>query len=127
MCDDMGRRGWWYFGAFMKHQHLGMSLRGLKTILSIQQLLHHLIFIITPGAVLGVCMCHPGSQESLQDWLSALQETYPTLAKATIVYNISKTEPSPSSDSSLQLPPHRTRLSSRDLGSIEERVSDVSS
>lgn len=72
-------------------------------------------------------MCHPGSQESLQDWLGALQETYPTLAKATIVYNIRKTELPPSSDSNLQLPPHRTRLSSGELGSIEERVTDIPS
>ena len=86
------------------------------------------VLLSTAGAVLGVCMCHPGSQESLQDWLGALQDTYPTLAKATVVYDIRKTEsPSSASDSSLQLPPHRTRLSSGELGSIEERVTDLPS
>ena len=83
--------------------------------------------LITPGAVLGVCMCHPANQETLQDWLSALQETYPPLAKATVVYNIRKTEPLSSSDSNLQLPPHRTSLSSGDKHSNGENVSDAAS
>ena len=39
------------------------------------------------GAVLGVCMCHPTSQDSLKLWLGSLQETYPTLANATVIYN----------------------------------------
>ena len=84
-----------------------------------------LVLFSTTGAVLGVCMCHPGSQESLQDWLTALQETYPTLAKATVIYNIRKTESPSSSDSNLQLPPHRTRLTSGELGSIEECVTNI--
>ena len=69
----------------------------------------------SPGAVLGVCMCHPANQESLQDWLEALQQTYPSLAKATVVYNIRRTETEAeqsSNDTTKKLPPHRTSLSS---------------
>ena len=73
------------------------------------------IFFFSAGAVLGVCMCDPATQESLQDWLGALQETYPSLSKATVVYNIRKMESSDSSnDANIQLPPHRTSLSSGD-------------
>ena len=46
------------------------------------------------GSVLGVCMCHPPTQDSLKLWLGALQETYPILAHALVVYNIK--EPSTS-------------------------------
>ena len=56
-------------------------------------------------------MCQPACQESLQDWFAALQETYPSLAKATVVYNIRKRDSS-LNDWPMQLPPHRTSLSS---------------
>lgn len=44
--------------------------------------------IMAAGAVLGVCMCPVGTRESLMVWLRALQEVYPALAEATLVYNI---------------------------------------
>ena len=40
------------------------------------------------GSVLGVCMCHPPTQGCLKLWLGALQDTYPILANAVVVYNI---------------------------------------
>ena len=43
-----------------------------------------------PDVVLGLCMCQPFRQESLQHWITKLQERYPTLAKATIIYDLSE-------------------------------------
>ena len=45
------------------------------------------------GPILGVCVCHPGSKEGLKVWLGALQEAYPSLGKATVVYNIREGPP----------------------------------
>lgn len=40
--------------------------------------------------MLGLCMCQPFQQESLQRWITKLQERYPTLSKATIIYDLSE-------------------------------------
>lgn len=45
-------------------------------------------FEIGVGTVLSVCMCHPGTQTTLQEWMGALQYEYPTLKAARIVYDI---------------------------------------
>ena len=44
------------------------------------------------GPLLAVCMCHPGTQECLQRWMSALEDTYPSLGKATVIYDIREDE-----------------------------------
>ena len=46
-------------------------------------------------------MCHPTTQDSLKLWLGSLQETYPTLMNATVIYNIS--EPSTSETQSKEV------------------------
>lgn len=50
--------------------------------------------------VLGLCMCKPFRQESLQLWINKLQERYPTLSKATIIYNLSELAEDASQESS---------------------------
>ena len=47
-----------------------------------------LFLVVHLDPVLGVCMCQPANQKILTEWMKALQETYPSLNKATIVYNI---------------------------------------
>lgn len=56
------------------------------------------------GAVLGVCMCAPGTAASVKEWLGALQDTYPALADATVVYNVQEEE-----DGMKQLPSGTTQ------------------
>lgn len=47
----------------------------------------------TAGHVLGVCMCSAGQEKaSLQAWIGELQEKYPSLSKATIIYDITESE-----------------------------------
>ena len=54
-----------------------------------QQLLS---IIISAGQVLGVCMCDRHEERSsLQRWIGALQEKYPALSNATIIYDITET------------------------------------
>ena len=69
-------------------------------------------------------MCEPVSQQSLQDWLGALQETYPSLSKVTVVYNIRRETETSSGGSNLQLPPHTTRLSSGENINAANAASD---
>ena len=52
-------------------------------------------------------MCHPPTQDSLKLWLGALQETYPILVSAVVVYNIK--EPSKIQHRQLQ-DSHVTRI-----------------
>ena len=33
-------------------------------------------------------MCHPGTQQTLQEWMEILQEDYPNLTDARVVYDI---------------------------------------
>lgn len=47
---------------------------------------------LPPDVVLGICMCHPASQEGLQCWIRKVQERYSCLSKASIIYDISKPE-----------------------------------
>lgn len=42
--------------------------------------------------VLGLCMCEPSSQESLQHWIKELQDQYSCLSKAAIIYDLSDPE-----------------------------------
>lgn len=42
--------------------------------------------------VLGLCMCWPFHRESLQRWIRVLQEKYPKLSTATIIYDTTELE-----------------------------------
>ena len=33
-------------------------------------------------------MCHPGTQQTLQEWMEILQKDYPNLTDARVVYDI---------------------------------------
>lgn len=52
--------------------------------------------------VLGLCMCEPSSQESLQRWIRELQDKYSCLSKAAIIYDLSNSETVDAQDSDVQ-------------------------
>ena len=64
------------------------------------------------GAVLSVCMCRPGNQETLEEWMELMQKEYPNLTEARVVYDIKEID----SDTSVK------RLSSTRTELLEDSV-----
>ncbi|XP_064406531.1 evolutionarily conserved signaling intermediate in Toll pathway, mitochondrial-like [Halichondria panicea] len=44
------------------------------------------------GSVLSVCMCCPGNQERLEEWMDMMLSLYPSLTQARVVYHIQEME-----------------------------------
>ncbi len=47
-----------------------------------------LIYFYHTGPVLSVCMCSPGNQETLEEWIEMMLAEYPNLTQARVVYDI---------------------------------------
>ncbi len=43
------------------------------------------------GTILSVCMCCPGNQETLEEWMDMMLADYPNLTQARVVYSIKET------------------------------------